>query len=73
MKFLIFKSKVTQAVYSFNGVNVVTISNSDSRPVGRIMHGLDNKFLDKIYQCKGFYFHIGDAEYEVLTRLYLLK
>jgi hypothetical protein len=69
MKFLIFKSKTTGAVYSYNGLNVVTISNSETRPVGKIMYGFENKYLDKVFIKKTDYFNVGDAEYQILTRI----
>ena len=69
MKFLIIKSVVTQGVYSYNGVNVVTISDSLSRPIGKIMNGFDNLFLDNIYNDNCSSFKVGDADFLVLSRI----
>lgn len=69
MKFLIFKSKTTKAVYSYNGFNTVTILGSPSRPLGKIVNGFDNVFLDKMYRGSCDFFHVGDAEYQILTRI----
>lgn len=71
---LIFKSDNTGAVYSWNGIDVVTIVGAKNRPVGQIMNGFSNQFLknvfDKNYMTKDYrYFNIGDARYEIIVRI----
>lgn len=71
---LIFKSDNTGAVYSWNGKEVVTIVGAKNRPVGQIMNGFSNQFLknvfDKNYMTKDYrYFNIGDAGYEIISRI----
>lgn len=75
---LIFKSETTNAVYSWNGKEVVTIVGAINRPVGKIMNGFDNQFLLNVFQRKYNpprndyrYFQVGEAEYEIIERLML--
>ncbi len=73
---LIFRSNVTNAVYSWNGKQTVTIVGATNRPVGKIMQGFDNKYLKAIFE-KNYaakhsynYFQVGEADYQILQRIY---
>lgn len=75
---LIFKSETTQAVYSWNGKEVVTIVGATNRPVGKIMNGFSNQFLKNVFEkeytphTKNYrYFMVGEAEYEIIERIVL--
>jgi hypothetical protein len=68
MKLLIFKSKTTKAVYSWNGKEVVTIVGTERRPVGKIMKGIPNDILDVAYKAKSKTFKVGDASYSILQK-----
>ena len=66
LKLLIFKSETTKAVYSWNGQKVVTIIGAKNRPIGKIMHGFENKQLEYVFEGKLVQFWVGNAKYNVI-------
>jgi hypothetical protein len=69
MKLLIFKSKATKAVYSWNGKEVVTIIGSTRRPVATIQKGIPSEIISEAYISTAKEFYVGDAVYSVLHRI----
>lgn len=64
-KLMIFESRVTGAVYSWNGNEVVTIIGTESRPVGKIMEGIKNEELQAAFEKKNISFTVWGAVYRV--------
>lgn len=65
-KFILFYSKYTGAVYSYNGFDVICIRSGEDRQVGAIMHGFNDVDFDFLFKNKPEVFYVGDADYSII-------
>lgn len=66
MKLLIFQSETTQAVYCFNGTDIVTIVEAEGRPIGAVMKGIDKEFLNETFEQFDRIFYVREAKYKII-------
>lgn len=67
-KLMIFQSETTKAVYCWNGIQVVTVTDSEERPIGKIMEGIEDNLLHGAYESGLKAFWVGSARYLILNR-----